>query len=307
MDALKQCRFDSAVSAICTLYPRVNIALAAEVMISFQAVVNYLMALCHKSSVCTEPFLRVVFSSLKDALNLRTDAFEKYFTFFPSKDDNGYLSILVEKCRQKIMLLPSVDIVRDSMIACTALFIELQITKFSSDDSEKELNLLHWSTAHMQRYTDISNWEFCMCIDSPLSIHMLLALATTPELEPATAENMNNAFFPWICGIQKILEGYLNYSEDLSSGSINYLFYYSNLKEYENRIAYFISRFSRSKPADKAFCRTAVKLLLALYITQPQASEGMNIITSKSLYAAGGKGMWLYKKAMEYLRSRGRF
>ncbi len=303
-EALEKNRFDAAVSSICMLHPDINVPTAADVVFSFQAIVQYLNTLCSRNSTCTEAFVRVIFSSLKDAFNLRSDSYENYFTFFPSKDDNGYLTILVEKCRQKVLSLPSYGIVRDQISAFLALFIDLQITKFSSDDNTKEVNLIKWSSAHGQKYPDLSSWEFCMAVDSTLSIQLLLSLATVPDLTEQNAETLNNLFFPWVCCIHKILEGYINYNDDLYSGNINYDFYYENLKEYEQRLIFFINKASRLKASNSKYINTAVKYLLSIYITHPKASEGMNSITSKALSKAGGRRMFIYTTVINLLRTK---
>ncbi len=307
VEALKQSDFDMAVSSVCTFWPGVNVKLASEVIFSFTAIIRYLNKICENSSVVTEAFIRVAFSSLKDAANIRNESFEKYFTFFPSKDDNGYLSILVERCRQKIQLLPSYDIVRDSISAYLALYIDLQVTKYSSDDNEKEVNLIRWSTAHGQKYPDLTNWEFCMCIDSGLDILLLLSLATNPDLSEEEAEDINSAFFPWVSCIHKILECYLKYNDDLSSGSLNYVFYYGNLKEYEDRIEFFTAKALSVRTGYRSNIKSVLKILLSLFISDPKASEGMNKITSKGLYKSGGKGMWLYSLAAKILRALSNF
>jgi tetraprenyl-beta-curcumene synthase len=301
LQALNKNRFDLTVSSVLSLYPKIDIALATEVIFSFQALVQYLNMICEHSSASTESFLKLIFSSLKDATNLRTEAYEKYFTFFPSKDDDGYLSILVEKCRQKVRLLPSFDIIRDYVATYLSLFIDLQVTKYSSDEIGKEINLLSWSCAHGQNYLDISNWEFCMSVDSPLTLQFLLALATDPDLTEQELESVNNAFFPWVSGIQKILEGYLNYNDDLFSRDINYIFYYKNLKEYEDRIIYFIDRAAESQVSNSDYYFSILKILLSIYVTHPKANDGMNKLTSKALLQAGGKGMHLYSSIIKLI------
>ncbi len=306
LEALEKNRFDTAVSSVCSLYPNVDMALAADVMFSFQAVVQYLNTYCSGNFSNSGPFVRAMFSSLKDALNIRSDSYENYFTFFPSKDDSGYLSILVEKCRQKVRLLPSFDIIRDHLTAFLALFIDLQIIKYSSDDDGKEIDLFSWSSIHGQKYPELSNWEFCMAIDSTLSIQLLLALATNPDLEEQKAESLNNAFFPWICGIQKILEGYINYNDNLLNGGVNYDFYYENLKEYENKVAFFINKAEEIHHPNSKYLRLIVKILLSVYITHPKADEGMNKITGKALKKAGGRGMNLYVCVLKLLRAGNR-
>jgi len=303
-EAIGKNKFDAAVSSICMMYPGINIPMAVDVVISFQAIVRYLCTLCSQNSTCTEAFVRLVFSSLKDALNLRNDSYENYFTFFPSKDDNGYLTILVEKCRQKVLSLPSYHVVRDQLSAFLTLFIDLQVTKFSSDDNTKELNLINWSSAHGQKHPELSGWEFCMAIDSTLSIQSLLALATVPEMTEQKVDAFNSSFFPWVCCIHKILEGYINYNDDLNYGNMNYDFYYENLKEYEERLIFFINKASGLKSSNSRYLSTAVKFLLCLYITDPKASEGMNRITSKALLKAGGRRMFSYSAVIKLLRSK---
>jgi tetraprenyl-beta-curcumene synthase len=307
LESLNQNKFDMAVSSACTIWPGVNVGQATEVIFSFMAIIRYLNSICENSSVVTETFLKVIFSSLKDAVNIRSDEFGKYFTFFPSKDDNGYLSILVEKCRQKVQLLPSYNAVRDTVSAYLALYIDLQITKYSSDDNEKEVNLIRWSTAHGQKYNDISNWEFCMAIDSTLCIQLLLALATAPDMSEENAENIYKSYFPWLSCIHKILEGYLKYNDDLSSGNLNYVFYYNSLKEYEDRIHFFAKKALSESTGYKRNIKSVLKMLLSLYITEPKASEGMNNITSESLYKTGGSGMWIYTRSVKLLRSMRKF
>lgn len=303
LKALDKNRFDLAVSSIYTLYPSVDITLATEVIFSFQALFQYLNTISIRSSANTEAFLKLIFSSLKDAATLRLDAYENYFHFFPSKDDDGYLSILVEKCRQKVRLLPSFNVIRDYVAAYLTLFIDLQVTKYSSDDSTKEINLISWSSAHGQKYSDISNWEYCMSIDSTLSLQILFALATDPDLTEQTIESINGVFFPWICGLQKILEGYLNYNDQHSPEDNNYIFYYRNLKEYEERIIYFINEVFKSHASQSNYNYSSLKILLSIYITHPKANNGMNNLTSKVLLRAGGRGMQLYSKAMSFLRA----
>lgn len=307
LEALERCRFDAAISSVCALYPHVDIPAAADVMFSFQAIVGYLNTVCVRSSNNTEPFLKLIYGSLKDATNLRTDAFEQYFTFFPSKDDNGYLSILVEKCRQKVRLLPSLGIIRDQLTAFLTLFADLQVTKYSSDTDAREVSLMNWSAVHGQKYSDLSGREFCMASDSSLSILLLLALATVPTATEQEAENLTRAFFPWICGIQKMLEGYINYNEEFFSGSAGYDFIYDNLKEYENRTIFFINNVLKPKTPNLKYLRQAVKILLSLYLTHPRANEGMNKITGGALQKSGGRGMRPYLHAANVLRIRKRF
>ncbi len=303
LEALEKNKFDFAVSSVFILYPHVDISLATDVVFSFQAIIQYLDTICSHSSASSESFLKLIFSSLKDATNIRSDDFIKYFTFFPSKDDDGYLSILVEKCRQKVLLLPSFDIVRDYIVAYLSLFIDLQVIKYSSDQYNRELNLHNWSDAHAQNYRDISHWEFCMSIDSPLTLQMLLSLATNPDLTEHEVESINNSFFPWICGIQKILEGYLNYNDTLFSRSINHIFYYTNLKEYEDRIIYFIKKANEYKASNFRAYRCIIKILLIIYVTHPKATVGMNRITSKVLMKAGGRGMFMYSNILKPMKA----
>jgi tetraprenyl-beta-curcumene synthase len=305
IEALDRNEFDLLISSVYSFYAKVDISLATEVIFSFQALVQYLNSICAHSSASTEPFLKLIFSSLKDATNLRSEEYEKYFTFFPSKDDNGYLSILVEKCRQKVRLLPSFDIIRDYLATYLSLFIDLQVTKYSSDDeTDKQINLRSWSCAHGQKYHDISSWEYCMSIDSTLSLQFLLASATNPDLTEQEVECSYNAIFPWICGIQKILEGYLNYNDDLFSRSVNYIFQNKNLKEYEDRIIYFINRAAQCSVSHPDYYLSTLKILISIYITQPKAKDGMNKLTSKALLQAGGRGMFLYSSTVKLIQAK---
>jgi tetraprenyl-beta-curcumene synthase len=302
LDALDKNEFDIVVASVYSLYPDIDVNLATEVIFAFQAILRYLNIISEYASASTEPFFRLIFSSLKDAANLRGDEFIQYFTFFPSKDDDGYLSILVEKCRQKVRLLPAYDVVRDYISACLTLFIDLQVTKYSFDGIDREKKLKSWSCIHGQKYPDMSVWEFCMSVDSPLTLQLLFALATNPELTSLETEGMYNAFFPWFGGLQKILEGYLDYNDNLHAGNSNDIFYYENLKDYESRTNYFKDR--AADVFDQAYPPSIVKILLSTYLTLPKANKGMSRLTSKALLRTGGKGMFLFNSAAAYIRSK---
>jgi tetraprenyl-beta-curcumene synthase len=304
IEALDKNRMNLAVSSIYTFYPNIDTKLAAEVIFSYQALIEYLITICENSSNCSETFLNVIFSSLKDALNIRNEYYVNYFQFFPSKNDDGYLNILVEKCRQKTSALPSFNIIRDYVSAYLTLYIDLQVTKYFSDERSKEINLISWSSAHGYKYKDITSWEFCLSIDSPLSLELLLALATNPGLMEADVERIYNSFFPWVPGIQKILEGYLDYNEALISQSGNNVFYYKTLKEFEDRIIYFINMAISNNIYQYKFFYPIIKILLSIYSTHPKAGHGMNTLTSKSILEAGGRGMRLYAATIKTLRFR---
>ena len=304
LNALDRNKFDLVVSSVYTLCPNVDVTLATEVIFAFQAIIQYLNTVSEYASASTEPFFRLIFSSLKDAANLRGDEFIQYFTFFPSKDDDGYLSILVEKCRQKVRLLPSYNIVRDYISTCLTLFIDLQVTKYSFDGTDKEKNLRRWSSVHGQKYPDISNWEFCMSVDSPLTIHLLVALATNPELTAQEAEDIYNDFFPWIGGIQKILEGYLDYNDSFYNENINNTFYYENLKDYEQRIIYFMNKAAERFASNSDYLYSILKIILSTYLTLPRANNGMNNLTSRTILQSGGSGMFLYNATANSIRSK---
>jgi len=109
-------------------------------------------------------------------------------------------------------------------------------------------------------------------------------------------------FFPWICGLQNIMEGYLNYNDHTSFEGRNYIFYYRNLKEYEERIIYFINEVFKSRTPQSKNNYSSLKILLSIYLTHAKANNGMNNLTSKVLLRAGGRGMLLYNSAVSFIR-----
>lgn len=297
LDAIDELVFDSEISSVFSVLPNIDIEMAAEVLFSFQVIVEYLNSICLCNTTSDASYFNIIFSSLKDAINLRTESFENYFKFYPSKDDDGFLTILVEKCRQKVRQLPGLEVVRDYISSYLTMFIDLQVQKFSSSTEDREAILKPFASIHERKYSYITLSEFCMAADSTLCIQALLALATDPNLTEDRVSGYSDFFFPWLCGIHKILEGYSDYNDSSSLNNLNSFFQFNNLKEYENRIVYFISN------VDSTYSKSIYKLLISIYTTIPKAEKGMNTLTTKALTQAGGRNMFLYNLVIRITRS----
>ena len=291
---------EALVSSLGPFYPKdINTQLAAEANFSFKALVRYVDMVCSRVSDNNEAFVRLMFSSLTDALNLESDTFKLYYDFYPTKDDNGYLNFLVLNFKKLIRQLPSFETVRDCIDTYIAQYIELKTILYCSPEDEQEVLLTNFGAIRGKGFPNITQFEYCTCIESTLFIELMLALASSQNLDNSIADDAEGSFFPWIPGIQKMLESYIKYNEGVSS-DVSILYNYSNLKECEMKITYFIDR---AEVINRNHYYSAVlKLLLAMYLTKAKAHQGMNKITTRELLNAGGRGMGIYYWCIKLLR-----
>jgi len=78
---------------------------------------------------------------------------------------------------------------------------------------------------------------------------------------------------------------------------------------YEDKITFFIEKSLEScnKLKYPEFHRTAVKMIIALYLSNPQAYHGMNRLASTNIMKKSGSAARFYYNLCKLLRLSGKF
>lgn len=196
------------------------------------------------------------------------------------------LKSLTEACQGYICRLPSHKLVTGKMKKFAHLHIELQACRNQPVKTRSE-HLVMWSEYYMRQFPDIAFWEFSAAADSLLGIYAMFTAASDPGLTENDVRELEQAYFPWICGLQKLFYHYIASREDMMMGHLNFTSYYKNLRHCEERLAYFMKKSLEYSglPAGHGIHSKVVKTMPALYLSDPGASFGLNRIASRNIMA----------------------
>jgi len=305
MLAVRRKKFYYHGGSIYAIYPGVDMKRAVSFIVSFQTICDYLDMLCNRSDVKNEQVFRQLYLAILDAVD-KYRGINNYYYYYPYKDDGRFLSSLVEKCTDQTIGIPSYNLVIEPVKKYIQLYSDLQTYKHL-DNSIKEEIIKTWAEYYTGRYPDISWWEFSAAAGSILGIFALFAASFNPSLAIQEVKAIEQAYFPWICGLHILLDHYIDSQEYAYVGSLNFTRYYKNLKQCEEKIGYFARRSLESclNLCFPEFHITVVKGLLAMYLSDPKARIGLNNLASRNILLSNGPGTTIYHKLCRALRIAG--
>ncbi len=306
--ALKSIEFKSFHAkggAIYSLFPGVQTEKFTGFIVALQTISDYLDNLCDRAGVFDEIAFRQLHLAMLDALDTEQGEQRDYYRYYPYKDDGGYLFFLKDNCQKIIKeLLPSYYLVEKEIKKLAALYIDLQSLKHLRDDT-REGRLLQW--AEDRACPELSPWEFAAATGSTLGIFMLAALAADPLLTREKVQSIYHAYFPWIGGLHILLDYFIDLEEDELEGDLNFVSYYQDLNQCQERLALFIleSKKVARGLTDAGFHLIVLDGLLAMYLSDSKALLGNKKEAASYLLKVGGTKARLLHRVCLYLREKG--
>lgn len=302
MDSISDKSFHALGGSVYALYPGADFTKSIEFIVSLQTISDYLDNLCDRAGVENESAFRQLHLSMLDAVDPERDT-RDYYKFYPYKNDHGYLKKLVEKCRTHIKGIPSYGLVINYMKKYIHLYSDLQTYKHLSEKN-REGYLKTWADYYINQYPGISWWEFSAASGSTLGIFVMFAAAFNYSLTVEQVKALDSAYFPWICGLHILLDYYIDAQEDMQMGDLNFTYYYNNLKHCEERLGFFVEKslIECRKLKYPEFHITVLKGLLAMYLSDPKASMGLNRISTRSILDHSIPEATLYHRLCGFLR-----
>lgn len=303
---------NSFIYYLYALYPGSDVKVSVSFISSFCMLVNYLEMLCLQCRIKDEPTLRQVLLAVLDATEPGRDI-SNYCKYFHTKGLKNILNLLVETCRNQVARLPSYDIVLEQLKKYIYYYLDLTTYKFISSEESRSNYILTWADYYIRQFPSISTWEFSSSANSLMCILALFSSAFDPLLGANTVKYIESLYFPWICALDTLLRNFLRYNRNILEGAeestLNFAHNYKNLKECEDRLAFFINSslnypfnnsldhsfdYSLNYPLDHSsencpcpdivnFHKSIVKWMLAIYLSDPGAKFGFNRIASYNL------------------------
>ncbi|WP_248930825.1 tetraprenyl-beta-curcumene synthase family protein [Paenibacillus hamazuiensis] len=242
-------------------------------IVAFQTISDYLDNLCDRSTSLDPQDFRRLHQSMLDAVAPEAPLHD-YYAFRQEKEDGGYLVSLVKTCQSCICMLPSYGRVARRVRELVGLYCDLQVYKHIRHDL-REAELDSWWRQHSGKFPDIRWNEFAAATGSTLGVFMLFLAAAGPDLPEAAAEEIYEAYFPYVCGLHILLDYLIDQEEDRIGGDLNFCSYYENIDVTVRRIAEIAEEArKRAIRLDGAgFHRMIIEGLLALYLSDPKVRK----------------------------------
>lgn len=256
-----------------TLAPAIRRPAATRLLVAFQVMYDYLDALTEQPSPSPLRSSRQLHRALLAALS-ETTAPEGYFAYHPLGDDGGYLAELAASCRTILLQLPSARAVAPEAVRAAARSAEGQSQSHAAALSA-EHELIEWATQATPAGLDLRWWETAAAAESSLVIHALLASAAQRDLTAADAAGIADAYWPWIAGLNALLDDLIDTAEDAAEGTHSYIVRYTTPAERAQRLAGMAAEASKASTRLRRRRRHTVifAAMTSYYLAAPQASS----------------------------------
>jgi tetraprenyl-beta-curcumene synthase len=276
-------------------------------ILSLYKLTDTLTAYMAGTGIPEEPEVRRVYGCLSSAVdpsrNISCAFVNSTKTPAVRKKDQDHLLCMSDQCRLQLAVLPSFSLVAPKLKKYIQFYIDLHTYSYYSEETRME-SLQTWSGYYLKRYREISFMEFCAASDSMLGVIVMYAAAANPGMSVMELKLLDEACFPWLCGLESLLNAYTSARLAGNSNLFNFCSPYKNLKECEQRLSYFITKAEEAclKLKDHSFYISLIRIILGLYLSDPEANFGMSRLTSLNLLKKAPRQSILYYNGYKLLR-----
>lgn len=256
-----------------TLAPRAFRASVVRLIVSFQVMFDYLDVLTEQPASDPLSTNRRVHRALTAVLGQPAPS-NGYYTEHLHGDDGGYLDDLVASCTGRLADLPSIAVVTPLAVEAARRSSEGQSYSHAAVFTTRE-RLVQWATSSTPPGLGLSWWETAAASESSLALHALLASAADPKLTLAAAERISAAYWPWITGLNALLDDVVDRAEDSAEGTHSYVENYASDEDATRRlatIARHATHMVRTLPRHRQHA-VILAAMTSLYLSAPQASS----------------------------------
>jgi tetraprenyl-beta-curcumene synthase len=194
---------------------------ATRLLVAFQVMYDYLDALTERPTRDPLRSSRQLHLALLVALG-RPAPVEGYFAHHPLGCDGGYLAELAASCQTIFCELPGAREAAPHVIRAAVRSAEGQSQSHAAAFTN-EHELIRWAERETPAGLGLRWWETAAAAESSLVIHALLASAAAPSLTATSAARIAAAYWPWITGLNALLDDLIDTAEDAAEGTHSYI------------------------------------------------------------------------------------
>ncbi|EEG78771.1 tetraprenyl-beta-curcumene synthase family protein [Dethiobacter alkaliphilus] len=303
--SMKMKRFHCQGGAIFSLYTGGKTREMVRFIVALQTISDYLDNLCDRVEGADDTTFRTLHQAMRAAVD--TDLpLTHWYDSYPHQNDGGYLDLLVKVCRETVAAFPGYGDIKADLVGLVSLYSDLQVYKHMEKRLRVE-QLVSWFEREKDPTLQLYWWEFAAATGSTLAMFALAAMASAGPVSSEQRRELLACYFPWVCGLHILLDYFIDLDEDREFGDLNFVSFYptqmameEGLKQFAQEAMQRVETMPRS-----GFHRTVAIGLLAMYLSDPKASQsGRNKISQQLLRYGGTETFWLYKVCLA-LRSKG--
>jgi tetraprenyl-beta-curcumene synthase len=271
-----------------TLAPAVYRARTVRALVAFQTAYNYLDALSELPSEDPVANGEQLHQALRIALQPGAQH-PDYYAHNPDRDDGGYLSAIVDACREAVAGLPSYPLLASTAREAAARIVDFQALNLSEQHGGHDV-MERWATEATPVAGSLEWWETAAAAGSSLAVYALIAAATDAHLEGWDAREIDRAYFPGIGALHSLLDSLVDRREDREGGRPCLLNYYRSHAEEATRLADLATRARdhiARLPSPRAH-RAIITAMCSYYLSAPECDTTEAQLITRELTRAMG-------------------
>lgn len=249
--------------------PRARRTAVVRLLVAFQVLYDYLDTLSEQPAADPLAASRRLHGALHDVLaDGGGPAPGDWYAGYACGEDGGYLAALVGTCRRLLAALPARDVVAPGVRRALERAGESQSRNHAVMlGAAAPILLAEWAAAQPVAGA-LHWWELAAAAGSSLAAHALLAAAADARLTPACAARLEAAYWPWVCGLNTLLESIADATADATSGNHSYVERYPSAAVAAARLAAIAAQASAAVRAlpDGAHHATVLAAMACFYL-----------------------------------------
>jgi len=266
------------------LAPAGRRGMATRLLVAFQVMYDYLDALTERPTPEPLSNSRQLHRALLVALGEPAPR-EGYFAHYaPAADDGGYLAELVASCHAIFRGLPGVGVATPYAMCAAARSAEGQSHSHAAAFAP-ERELIRWAKRETPAGLDLRWWETAAAAESSLLIHALLASAAGRGFSARSATRIAAAYWPWVTGLNALLDDLIDTAEDAAEGTHSYVGRYRSPAQAAERLAAMAAEASAAIAQLPLRRRHAVifAAMTSYYLAAPEATDARVALVAQTV------------------------
>ena len=150
--------------------------------------------------------------------------------------DGGYLHTLIATSRAALSSLPSFAVIADLAANASERVGSYQSLNHGDGNGRHDA-FDRWARQIATGQNRLRWWETGAAAGSTLDLLALIAAASEPGLERESAQELAEAYFPWVGALHSLLDSVVDLDDDQASGRRGLIDYYGSPEEAAERIS----------------------------------------------------------------------
>ncbi|WP_343327851.1 tetraprenyl-beta-curcumene synthase family protein [Lentibacillus saliphilus] len=261
---------------------------AVRFIVAYQTISDYLDNLCDRSTSLDPDDFRLLHRSMQDALDPDASP-HHYYALRLDQHDGEYLADLVRTCQATLRQLERYSVIQPKLQFLEGLYEDLQVHKHVAVP-ERVPRLTDWHHHHEDIAKGLEWYEFSASAGSTLGIFCLVSYALRGTITSEQSDVITNSYFPYVQGLHILLDYYIDQTEDVEEGDLNFCSHYKDQAHLQERLGFFAEQSIAAVQAmpERLFHEMVSQGLVGLYFadekvkTLPNGVDMTKLLLRKS-------------------------